>query len=146
MKTGKLGIKLIKEFESLHDGDLKKIGLQPKMDPIGIWTEGYGRAMRDKKGNFLKGIGNKLLAEKSATINTEAQAEKALIEAKNKKVYSIAEKHDLSNDKEMIRKLHSRVWKCLKKRFNVPRYNEIPAIYFNQAKTTINNLSFKDLL
>lgn len=80
MKTGKLGIKLIKEFESLHDGDLKKIGLQPKMDPIGIWTEGYGRAMRDKKGNFLKGIGNKLLAEKSATINTEAQAEKALIE------------------------------------------------------------------
>jgi hypothetical protein len=24
------------------------------MDPIGIWTEGYGHAMRDSKGNFLK--------------------------------------------------------------------------------------------
>jgi len=33
-------IKLIVRYESLHDGDLKQIGLQPKMDPIGIWTEG----------------------------------------------------------------------------------------------------------
>ena len=86
------------------------------------------------------------VTELEQTRRLENWQELALIEAKNKKVYSIAEKHDLSNDKEMIRKLHSRVWKCLKKRFNVPRYNEIPAIYFNQAKTTINNLSFKDLL
>ena len=56
MKTNNEGIKLIKDFESLHDGDLTLIGLQPKMDPIGIWTEGYGRAMRDKKGNFIKFI------------------------------------------------------------------------------------------
>lgn len=29
-------IKLISHYESLHDGDLKMIGLQPKMDPVGI--------------------------------------------------------------------------------------------------------------
>ena len=86
------------------------------------------------------------VTELEQTRRLENWQELALIEAKNKKVYSIAEKHDLSNDKEMIRKLHSRVWKCLKKRFSVPRYNEIPAIYFNEAKTTISNLSFKDLL
>ena len=40
MKTGIKGIDLIKEFESLHDGDLKQVGLQPKMCPAGIWTEG----------------------------------------------------------------------------------------------------------
>lgn len=78
MKTSQAGIKLIKEFESLHDGNLSKIGLQPKMDPVGIWTEGYGRAMRDKKGNFLKGIKNKEIAEASATMKTEAEAVVAL--------------------------------------------------------------------
>lgn len=80
MKTGTKGIELIKSFESLHDGDLNQIGLQPKMCPAGIWTEGYGRAMRDSKGNFLKGIANKEIAFKSAKIKTEAQAEKALLE------------------------------------------------------------------
>lgn len=78
MKTNKEGINLIKHFESLHDGDLKQIGLQPKMDPIGIWTEGYGRAMRDNKGNFIKGKDNLKLAFKNSTIHTELEAELAL--------------------------------------------------------------------
>ena len=95
--------------------------------------------------NTISKMDNRV-TELEQTRRLENWQELALIEAKNKKVYSIAEKHDLSNDKEMIRKLHSRVWKCLKKRFNVPRYNEIPAIYFNEAKLTIDNLSFKDLL
>ena len=49
-------IKLISKYEGLHDGDLKEIGLQPKMDPVGIWTEGWGHAIIDSKGNFVKGI------------------------------------------------------------------------------------------
>lgn len=80
MKTGSKGIALIKSFESLHDGDLSMIGLQPKMCPAGIWTEGYGRAMRDSKGNFIKGQVNFRLALKSATIKNESEAEKALLE------------------------------------------------------------------
>lgn len=95
--------------------------------------------------NTISKMDNRV-TELEQTRRLENWQELALIEAKNKKVYCIAEKHDLSNDKEMVRKLHSRVWKCLKKRFNVPRYNEIPAIYFNEAKLTIYNLSFKDLL
>lgn len=78
MKTSQRGIDLIKEFESLHDGDLKQAGLQPKMDPIGIWTEGYGRAMRDDKGNFIRGAANKGLAIKRASVYTEKDAENAL--------------------------------------------------------------------
>jgi len=80
MKTSQIGIDLIKHFEGLHDGDLSTIGLQPKMCPAGIWTEGYGRAMRDKNGNFIKGIENKKLAYANITIRTEAEAEKALAE------------------------------------------------------------------
>jgi lysozyme len=80
MKTSQIGIDLIKFFEGLHDGDLSIIGLQPKMCPAGIWTEGYGRAMRDKNNKFIKGIENKKLAYSRITIRTEAQAEIALKE------------------------------------------------------------------
>lgn len=80
MKVSQEGINLIKMFESLHDGDLTKIGLQPKMCPAGIWTEGYGRAMRDKKGNFIKGKENKDLAYANITIRTMHDAETALLQ------------------------------------------------------------------
>lgn len=73
MKTSQIGIDLIKHFEGLHDGDLHEIGLQPKMCPAGIWTEGYGIAMRDKNGNFLKG--DKI---PKSSIKTEFGAEIAL--------------------------------------------------------------------
>lgn len=46
---------LVKHFEGLHDGDLSLIGLQPKRCPAGIWTAGYGRALRNPDtGKFLK--------------------------------------------------------------------------------------------
>lgn len=86
MKTSQIGIDLIKHFEGLHDGDKAK-GLQPKMDPIGIWTEGYGRAMRDSKGNFIKGASLKSLAFSKSTIKTEKEAETALIQ--DLKIYEL---------------------------------------------------------
>ena len=89
MKTNQKGLDLIKHFESLHDGDLKQIGLQPKMDPIGIWTEGWGRAMRDDKGNFIKGIGNKKLAYSRISINNEAEANIALAQDLSPREYIV---------------------------------------------------------
>lgn len=72
---------LIKGFESLHDGDLSEVGLQPKLDPIGIWTEGYGRAMIDPRTKkFLMGSMNKNYAKSISTIKTEEDAIKALDE------------------------------------------------------------------
>jgi lysozyme len=62
MKISKLGLDLIKHFEGLHDGDLSEIGLQPKQDPVGIWTVGYGRALKDLSGNWLMGETDKQLA------------------------------------------------------------------------------------
>ena len=48
-------IDLIKEFESLHDGDLSKIGLQPKLCPSGVATVGWGHALLNDSGEFLRG-------------------------------------------------------------------------------------------
>jgi len=73
MKTSDIGISLIKHFEGLHDGNLKEIGLQPKKCPAGLWTEGYGHAMRDSKGNFLRGK-----TTPKATILNEIQAQHLL--------------------------------------------------------------------
>lgn len=70
---------IVKHFESLHDGDLKKIGLQPKMCPAGIWTIGYGHALRDPiTKKFLKGSADKQRAYKLAPALTLAQAEALL--------------------------------------------------------------------
>lgn len=46
-RTGPAGLSIIKHFEQLHDGDLKKAGLQPKACPTGWWTVGYGRVVVD---------------------------------------------------------------------------------------------------
>lgn len=80
MKTGRDGVNIIKRFESLHDGDLTLIGLQPKMCPRGIWTAGYGRALRGMEGKFLVGKKDKEEAYKVNTINNESEANVALME------------------------------------------------------------------
>ena len=80
---------LAKHFESLHDGDLTIIGLQPKMCPAGIWTEGYGNAIIDPlTGKFLTGSGNKGRASLLSDIYDEAgastQLEKNLVRYSDK--------------------------------------------------------------
>lgn len=92
MRTSIVGINLIKEFESLHDGDLSKIGLQPKMDPIGIWTEGYGKAMRGDDGHFLKGSKEKAKAYSRITINNEADANADLIRSLSGRELTVSKK------------------------------------------------------
>jgi lysozyme len=92
MKTSNIGIELIKEFESLHDGDSSLIGLQPKMCPAGVWTEGYGHAMRDSKGNFIKGKANKTLAYNNAKVKTKTEATKLLFQDLDPREYIVEQK------------------------------------------------------
>lgn len=73
-------IKLVSHYESLHDGNLKQIGLQPKMCPAGYWTEGYGRVIIDKDGTMLKGAQNYRKANDLSEIKTPEQAIIALRE------------------------------------------------------------------
>lgn len=66
--------RVIKHYEGLHDGDLKKIGLQPKMCPAGVWTEGWGHAIT-YEGRMVKGAKNKDLAYSLAKVSNEDEAE-----------------------------------------------------------------------
>lgn len=49
-----VAIELIKSWEGIEDGDPRTVNLDPYMDPIGIWTIGWGHAI-SKNGVFLKG-------------------------------------------------------------------------------------------
>jgi lysozyme len=77
MRTSNVGIELIKRFESLHDGDLSQIGLQPKLCPSLIWTSGWGNAIT-YKGKFLRGAENKDLAYAIGTLKNEVEADAQL--------------------------------------------------------------------
>lgn len=78
MRTSERGMSLIKKYEGLHDGDLKIIGLQPKMCPANVWTEGWGHAMLDKNGKFLKGAADKDKAYKMQSVHNLQEADTLL--------------------------------------------------------------------
>jgi lysozyme len=74
-------IELIKHFEGLHDGNLHQVGLQPKMCPAGVWTEGWGRAMIDPATRgHLRGAHNRQRALQLSTIRTIEEADAALMQ------------------------------------------------------------------
>jgi lysozyme len=74
-------ITIIKHFESLHDGDLSAIGLQPKLCPADVWTIGWGRAVIDPAtGKYLKGANGKKRAYELYPALTEADADEMLLE------------------------------------------------------------------
>jgi len=52
------GLDLIKSFEGITDGDPQTVNLDPYLDPVGIWTIGWGHAIR--VGNaYLRGPENR---------------------------------------------------------------------------------------
>jgi lysozyme len=56
------GIELIKSFEGIPDGDPGTTGLDPYLDPLDIWTIGWGHAISGADGAHLRGRANRALA------------------------------------------------------------------------------------
>jgi len=52
--VGQNAIDLIRGFEGIPDGNPSTVNIDPYIDPIGIWTIGWGHAIR-ADGRFLKG-------------------------------------------------------------------------------------------
>lgn len=72
-------LELIKHYESLHDGDLKKVGLQPKLCPTGYASIGYGHVVNDPVTNrALTGKEGLKRATELYPALTEAQADEFL--------------------------------------------------------------------
>ncbi len=71
----------------------------------------------------------------------EAWQEKALQDAKNKKVYELAQ-----DDKELIKKLHMKIWQLFKKRFHLPRYNALTVGRYEDGLMYLNNLTMAEVV
>ncbi|MBX3637244.1 MAG: lysozyme [Rubrivivax sp.] len=54
-------VELIKAFEGIPDGDPSTVNIDAYLDPVGIWTIGWGHAIRHG-GDFLRGPENKATA------------------------------------------------------------------------------------
>lgn len=48
------GLELIKSYEGIPDGDPQTVNIDPYLDPIGIWTIGWGHAI-EVGGAYLRG-------------------------------------------------------------------------------------------
>lgn len=57
-EINKRGLELVKSFEGIEDGDPTTVNLDPYMDPVGIWTIGWGHAIR-YGSRFLRGQDDK---------------------------------------------------------------------------------------
>jgi GH24 family phage-related lysozyme (muramidase) len=55
------GIELIKSFEGIPDGDPGTVNVDAYLDPVGIWTIGWGHAI-PFRGGLLRGAENKATA------------------------------------------------------------------------------------
>lgn len=53
---------LIRRFEGIADGDPTTVNLDPYLDPVGIWTIGWGHVVRDANDQPIRGIENEALA------------------------------------------------------------------------------------
>ena len=63
MKISQECTALVRGWEGLPDGDPSTVNLDPYMDPVDIWTIGYGRALRDAAtGKYLSGMKDKAAA------------------------------------------------------------------------------------
>lgn len=49
-EISKAGLELIKSFEGVPDGDPRTVNLDPYVDPVGIYTVGWGHAIKYGKG------------------------------------------------------------------------------------------------
>ena len=59
--TSPAGITLIKSFEGICDGDPTTVNLDPYLDPLKIWSIGWGHAIR-YQGDFVRGEIHRALA------------------------------------------------------------------------------------
>ena len=84
---------------------------------------------------------DKRLTVLEQTKKLEYWQERALQDAKNSKVYNIA--HD---DKKLATVLHIKIWSLFKKQFHLPRYNELPAIKYQDGLSYLQNLTLADLV
>lgn len=74
------GLELIRSFEGIADGDPATVNLDPYLDPAGIWTIGWGHAIRDGS-RLLRGARDRARARALYPDGISRQQAEALLRA-----------------------------------------------------------------
>lgn len=61
-EVNEAGVNLIKSFEGIPDGDPTTVPIDPYLDPVGIWTLGWGHALTIGT-RFLRGEADRALVK-----------------------------------------------------------------------------------
>lgn len=79
-EINRAGLELVKRWEGVPDGDPSTVNLDPYLDPVGIWTIGWGHAIVDPlTKTFIRGkAGRKRARELYPDGITYSQAEDLL--------------------------------------------------------------------
>ena len=89
----------------------------------------------DAMGEVVTDI-NKRVNNLEKNTRMESWQEKTLLDAKNKKVYELA-----NGNEKLAGKLHRNIWREFKKRFHIPRYNELTTGRYEDGLMYLNNLT-----
>lgn len=140
-KIGREQRKYFISIEKQHNGGLVKSlsDQQQKTQALFQTQEVMGEVItsHDKRIDSIE----KTQEDLKQRFTIEHWQQKALTDAKNKTVYSLAK-----DDEKLIRKLHMKVWSLFKKRFSIPRYNELPAYKYEDGLEFIGNLTLSDMV
>ena len=133
-KKGKEVRKYFIDIEKQHNSSMIKSlsEHQHKIQSLLAYTDQMGEVVTEHD----KRISN---LEKNSRL--EAWQEKALQDAKNKKVYELA-----GDDKKLASQLHRKVWQLFKKRFHLPRYNELRQAQYDNGLEYIYGLTMAEMI
>lgn len=84
---------------------------------------------------------DKRLSTLEKNVRMESWQERNLMDAKNSKVYELAK-----DDKKLANSLHRKVWQLFKKRFHLPRYNELKFGQYEDGLMYIDGLTLADMV
>lgn len=81
------------------------------------------------------------------TKRLENWQEKGLHDIKNKKAYEIIKALDIPlDDTKRTKIIHSKIWKSFRNYYHIPRFNELPAIKYEEGISYINSLTVADFI
>ena len=70
----------------------------------------------------------------------------ALLNARHRKVFELLEYYDEDkSDKELKRKTYAKIGSLFKKKFDLPRYDALPNVKFDDGIEFLNNIKLKDI-
>ena len=124
---------------NIEDQRHKIKALLESYDVIGEVITSHHKQIKENSED-IKEVKDYIEEEKRIRPVSYAQ-QKMLLDTKNRRVYEIA-----NGDNSIIKSAHHKMWSLFKRKFNIPRYSELPTYRFNEGLDYLRNITIADLI